>query len=397
MFNKLRNRFLLLLMLNVILLTVLFFTAIVGSSYQSMEKRSDEMLSRGFKFHEKAVPKAITDRFSPIFSVDINEAGSITSIHSNFNMDTAFYSVLVQSINKHNKGIDKTTYEDMTFKYKLFELDEGGYRIVFLDISGDVQTVVNMIYSFVWIAIPLLGLIYLLSRYIANRAIKPIEQSFERQNQFIGDASHELKTPLATINANASLLLLNATPEQVKWLGFIKDETLRLEKLTTGLLYLSREPVTKSERVRCNLSEIINGVLMPLEAILYEKSIECPCDIEKDIFVMGTREKLERLVGIFLENAIKYTENEMSVTLKKQSRNVVLTVSNNGIGIPADDVDKIWDRFYRADKARENKGGFGLGLAMAKSIVGELGGSIKVSSVPGDLTTFTVMLMCIER
>ncbi len=250
----------------------------------------------------------------------------------------------------------------------------------------------SLVNSLVWVFLPLLLLVYFMSRYFADRAIHSIRLSFERQNQFLADASHELKTPLATINANAALLLDTAAPEQRKWLKFIRDETIRLERLTSNLLYLSRGPVnTKNVRVRADYSAIVNGVLMPLEAVLYEKHIDCTSDIQPDLFVLAPEDELKRLVGIFIENAIKYTENQITVTLKKQNKTAILTVTNNGSPIPTDDLDKIWDRFYRSDKSRANKGGFGLGLAMAKSILDELGGSAKVASDEG-ATTFTVTL-----
>ncbi len=394
MFKKLRNRFLLLLMTTVTVLLAMFFFAVVAFYNENANRRNMEILDRGFNIHESSNPKEgleNTDRFSPVFSVDLKESGQIDSIHSTFNMDSLFYDGLVSIVKKEDKGSGSIFYNKMTFMYKTFSLDIG-QRIVFLDVSRDVQVAANMIYFFIWSSLPLLLLIFLISKYFADKAIEPIKDSFDRQNQFIADASHELKTPLATINANASVLLDSATDEQRKWLSFIKDETIRIEKLTSGLLYLSREPVAKSERERCNLSQIINGVLMPLEAVLFEKQIDLSNEVENDVFVQASEEQLRRLIGIFVENAVKYTENKLSVKLQKQAKNAVITLSNNGIGISSEDLDKIWDRFYRTDKARKHKGGFGLGLAMAKSIVAELGGNVKVSSVPNELTTFTIIL-----
>ncbi len=381
-------------MSTVTVLLLLFLTATIGYYYQNTNQRNNDMLDRGYGYHENNYVDNVNrlDRFSPIFSVDITKNGEITEIFSTFNMDFPFYIELISNVLKQNRQDGTIFYNGIDFKYKTYENEENGSRIVFLDISKDIQTIKNMIYFFIWISLPLLGLIFLISKYFADKAIKPIQEGFDRQNQFIADASHEIRTPLATINANATVLLDSATDEQKKWLCFIKDETIRMEKLTSGLLYLSREPLAKSERVKCNLSQIVNGILMPLEAVLFEKKIECEIEIEENVNVMASEEQLRRLVGIFVENAVKYTENKMSVKLSKQSKNAVITLSNNGSGIAGEDFEKIWDRFYRTDKARKHRGGFGLGLAMAKSIANELGCTIKVSSTPDVITTFTITM-----
>lgn len=389
MFSRLRNRFLFLLMGTVTVLMLLFFSAIVLVSYHDANRRNNEMVDRGFNSHEAPADINDPDKFSPTFSIDLDETGNITAIHSSYDMDSTFYDTLIANAQRNNADVGSISYGTMTFKYKLFPLSNG-QRIVFLDISRDMQAITNMMFSFFWIAFPLLILIFLISKFFADRAINPIQESFDRQNQFIADASHEIKTPLATIHTNASVLLEGATAEQKKWIDFIKDEVIRLEKLTNSLLYLSREP--KAEFTKCNFSYIAGGVLMPLEAVFYEKQIECSCTIEKDVFVMGSEEQFRRLVNILMDNAVKYADGQISIRLCKESRSAVFTVANNGIGISADDLPKIWHRFYRTDKARRHEGGFGLGLAMAKSIVTELGGKIKVSSTPDKMTEFVVTL-----
>lgn len=392
MFTKLRNRFLGLLMATVTVLLILFFTAVMIFSYHNMESHNDEMLENGYDFAKIiAQTESTPDKFSPMFSVDVADDGSITEINSNFNIDEEFYKDLISNMQNVSGDTGRLSYNDMIFEYKVFELSEG-QRIAFLDITNDVQELKNLISFFFWIAIPLLALIFYVSKYFADRAIKPIKESFERQNQFIADASHELKTPLAAISTNATVLLADAAPEQKKWIGYIKDETTRLEKLTSGLLYLSREPKKNAELEKCNFSDIADGIIMPLEAVFYEKNIECESKIDKDIFVQASLEQLERLVNILVENSLKYAQDKVWISLVKDSKNAVLTVSNNGVGISADELSKVWDRFYRSDKARKHQGGFGLGLSMAKTIVKELKGTVKAASVPGKLTTFTVIL-----
>ncbi len=391
MFRKLRNRFLMLLMATVTVLLTLFFSAIAGYSYQSAEIRSTGMIERGFYELPKEEDSSNAGDLSPMFAIDINATNGITAFYSNFKVGYGFFEKIIEIAPLTEDRVGITLYNGVTLKYKWFPLDDG-WRIVFLDISRDIQFTAGLVYLFIWVSMPLLGVIFLISKYFADRAINPIKESIERQNQFVADASHEIKTPLATISANASVLLDTANDEQKKWLGFIRDETIRLEKLTNNLLYLLRQPMVKSERVRCNFSEILWSVLMPLEATLYEKQIDCSGEIADNIHVMGNEEQLRRLAGILIDNAIKYTESRIAVSLRVQSRTVVLTVENNGIGIPEGDIGRIFDRFYRSDKARKYRGGFGLGLAMAKSIVTELKGDIKATSEPGKQTEFIVTL-----
>ncbi len=390
MFRRLRNKFMILLMVTVTTLMFLFFTAITIFVYTNADARTTETLNRGYYDSEKPPKDFALNRFAPVFSVDVDGQGNILNMNSNFELDLEFSLSLLSLIKTTGAVTAVVEYEGVTWKYKVFDLDEG-LRIVFLDVSRDVQTLSNLLYTLLWVTLPMQLLVFFVSKYFADRSIKPIEDVFNRQNQFIADASHELRTPLTTISTNASVLMADAAPEQRKWLEFIKDEVMRMERLTSGLLYLSRSP-QKTERVRCSLSEIVRGIIMPLEAVFYEKNIRCETEVDSDVFIYANPEQIERLVSILVDNAIKYTESFISITLVKDHKNAVLTVTNNGIGIPREDLDKIWDRFYRTDKARNYKGGFGLGLAMAKSIVADNKGIIRATSTENEQTTFTVTL-----
>jgi two-component system sensor histidine kinase CiaH len=211
-----------------------------------------------------------------------------------------------------------------------------------------------------------------------------VKEAFNKQKQFIADASHELKTPLAVINTNADVLLANSDDtihNQVKWLHHIKSETERMKTLTADLLYLTEMEDSRIGLMftNFNVSESVESVILTMEAIVYEKDISLTYEIEPGLTVRGSSEQIKQVVMILLDNAIKYTKakGSISLTLQKQHSDILLTVTNTGEGIPSEHLARIFDRFYRANQSRSRKsGGYGLGLGIAKSIVEQHKGKI---------------------
>lgn len=250
------------------------------------------------------------------------------------------------------------------------------------------------------VSLAMLVLIYFISRFFANRSIRPVREAFEKQKQFIADASHELKTPLAVIQTHADVLLSSSEDtiaSQAKWLHRIKSETDRMKTLTGDLLYLTEMDDAHNVPVKFsfNMSEAVFSVILTMEAVLFEKNIAFQYDVEPDLHVLGNVEQIKQVVMILLDNGIKYTNpnGEINVNFKKKHHDVVLTVANTGPGIAPEHLEHIFDRFYRADPSRSRKlGGYGLGLAIAKSIVEQHVGRITTKSVPGEWTTFQVQL-----
>jgi signal transduction histidine kinase len=246
----------------------------------------------------------------------------------------------------------------------------------------------------------MLIVILFISRFFANKAIKPVKDAFDKQKQFIADASHELKTPLAVINTNVDVLLSNGEDyinSQSKWLHYIKSEAERMAKLTNDLLYLTQMDYSDIKMIftDLNLSETVENVILTMEAVIFEHRITLNYDIEPNLVINGNAEQIQQIVMILLDNAIKYTNSNgaVSISLKKNYNNILLSVKNTGEGISEEHIDKIFDRFYRTDKSRARKsGGYGLGLAIAKAITEQHGGKIFVRSVLNESTTFTVEL-----
>ncbi len=233
-------------------------------------------------------------------------------------------------------------------------------------------------------------LIVIGSKYLTAWLIKPVKESFDKQKQFIADASHELKTPLSVIVASSEAIDIDE--KNSKWLKNIEYETNRMNLLISKLLSLAKSEQRKKVRlVNNNLSKIVELSLLTFEGIAYEKNIKFNYDIEDNIFMLMDEDSIKELVEILLDNAIKHSKKKGTINLSlKKDGQIILLVENEGEAIPKGEEEKIFERFYRVDKARSRKDNrYGLGLAIAKNIVLLHKGKIKASSMDG-ITTFQV-------
>ena len=229
------------------------------------------------------------------------------------------------------------------------------------------------------------------SWYFAEESIKPVRDAWLRQKQFITDASHELKTPLAAVDASFDALLADHKIKS-KWTLNIRGELTRMNKLVSDLLYLARfeDSDIPLDFDLVDLSATVESSILSMEALAYEKGVSITSAIEEGIIVRGNEEKLRQVVTILGDNAIKYSEKEITIDLKKQKSVVIFSVRNDGQMIRPRDLPHIFDRFYRSDKSRSSDG-YGLGLPIAKAIVEKHGGKIRVTSSDGS-TCFSVSM-----
>lgn len=235
------------------------------------------------------------------------------------------------------------------------------------------------------------------SYWFARRTLQPIDESVERQGRFISDASHELRTPLTAIQTETEVGLRDpklTLKEAKALLESNLEEAKRLSALTSSLLELSSGQQTlRLEPVQ--LSEVVTRALAQVEPARAGAKTEITVAVA-DEAVLGSAPQLEELFVILLDNAIKYSSSgaQVSVIAKQQGRQVTITVHDTGVGITADDLPHIFDRFYRADASRSKRHiqGHGLGLSIAKQIVDTHGGHIAATSKPGHGTTFIVRL-----
>ena len=233
---------------------------------------------------------------------------------------------------------------------------------------------------------------FFIAVWLARRIVKPLEESDRRQRQFVSDAGHELKTPVAVIGANTELLARQVGDSD--WLANIQYETERMGALVTQLLDLSHAENANVPTEPLDLSRLVAGEALPFESVAYEAGLTVRTDVADDIRVDGNPTQLKQLTSILLDNAIRDADGgeEVALTLRADHRTAVLSVENHGAPIPPAVREKLFERFYRADEARTGDGRhYGLGLAIAKAICDAHRGSISVDCHDG-LVIFTVRL-----
>jgi len=236
-------------------------------------------------------------------------------------------------------------------------------------------------------------LIAFVSKLVTGWITKPAKEAFDRQREFIADASHELKTPLAVIMASSDELKGNE--ENSRYIDNIKYESDRMNKLITGLLDLSKleDGVSRENFKDENLSKIIEKTCLVFEGVAYDQGIGIETDIEPDIRRNCSKEEIEKLISTLVDNAVKHSEKGTSVLVNlHRGKNIIIEVVNTGEPIAPGDEEKIFERFYRADKSRNrNENRYGLGLAIAQRIVLNHDGTIRAYSRDGK-TVFHVEL-----
>ncbi len=232
---------------------------------------------------------------------------------------------------------------------------------------------------------------YLISFYLSRWIIKPAVDAFEAQKRFIADASHELKTPLAVIMASADSLSQDKNEE--KWISNIQNESERMNNLIKSLLDLSKIESTNTVKENIDISKLVEKCTIVLESLMFEKNITLQYDINDNIYLNCNSDEIKQLVSILLDNAIKHSINngKIIVNLYKNKNSIILEVKNKGKSIEKGEEEKIFERFYRVDESRNrNDNRYGLGLAIAKSIVEKNNGNISAHSSNG-FTTFKVI------
>ena len=267
--------------------------------------------------------------------------------------------------------------------------------LVVLDARLDYLSASNVLRSTILIAAAACVLLSLLAWLLIRRMVRPVEDAFNRQKQFVSDASHELKTPLAVISANAEVLEQEIGENE--YLGYIRSEVKRTDTLVRNLLTLARmdRSEAKAEMKRFDLSRALLDVTLPFESTVYEAGKTLETDIPDSIDCTGDEEMIKQLAVILLSNALKYSDDggRIRVALKARGKQREIRVFNTGGTISPEDQEHIFDRFWRADPAHGREtGGHGLGLAIARTIVEAHRGKITVESHEGEGTAFTVTL-----
>ena len=272
---------------------------------------------------------------------------------------------------------------------------QDGYQLIVVDQSLAIQDAQRVLRLTLLVAVAEDALLSLGAVWLIRRMVKPVDEAMEKQKQFVWDASHELKTPLAVISANAEALA--GEVGESKPLQYIQSEVQRTDQLIQSLLTLARmeKGAQRAEMARFDLSHAVLGVALPFESAAFEAGKTLELHVPEGIQYTGDAAMIQQLCVILLSNAQKYSDPHGRIILSLEARGDrrVLRVHNTGPAIPKEAQQKIFDRFYRVDSSHNREiPGNGLGLAIAQSIVEAHKGKITVTSAEGAGTAFTVTL-----
>lgn len=398
MFKKSRRKIVVSIMSVLICLWVGTLGIIYASSYFEMVKQNNQMLRTHAEMYvlpqsfEEMLPNkprhdtgqgfdygfAETPMFqlSTFYTVALSYDGDVIEIKNGsptVHSDDDLENLALEIING-----DKTagTKNNLAF----YKTDKGGYRLVtFMDntvVNENAMTLFRYTLIFGGIA---LVLFFVLSVFLARKIVSPLEESYQKQKQFISDAGHELKTPISVVGANAELLSREIGDN--RWLQNIQYETERMAVLIGQLLDLARTESVMPQSEHIDFSRLVAGEALPFESVAFEKGLMLSCNIANGIYLDGNTTQLKQVVSILLDNALSHSkeQSEIKLSLTEEQGLASLSVINRGDEIPEEQRELIFERFYRTDTARSGEDRhYGLGLAIAKSIVTSHKGSIKV-------------------
>ena len=394
MLKKLRLKFVLITMGIVTAMLVVIFVTVYHFTRLNLETSSISMMQAIASDPFRENPPGGGGENGPMqnlpyIALRISPDGAISASGGSFYdlTDEAFLKRLLEAADRtpSRTGL----LPDM--KLRFLKHNAQAFRIyVFADTSAEQETLKNLRVTFLVIGTLGLLVFFGISILLARWAVKPVEQAFAREKQFVADASHELRTPLTVITTNAELLREDVAdrPEDTKYADNVLRSANRMRTLTEELLTLARSDmgVSAGRKEHVDLSDLVQEVVLNYEPVFFEKGLLLAQEIEEKILITGNPEELRRLAAILLDNAQKYGRNggTTTVTLKRTGRfRCMLAVADEGEEIPEEILSQLFTRFFRADEARSGEEGFGLGLSIAEEIVSHHNGRIRAESADG--------------
>lgn len=416
MFKKTRIRLVILnVLVFVILLNGLGCALYFSMQYRLISQVDRELLSVGTRLAHSPFPflrlekRRWSDEDWRMVTILRDRHGEIIGKEIEEYLDPEVLVLLDQLKNKQ-EGLETVTLDEQTYRVfslpvnKRVSIPGADLAVLQLQLVYNLEPEVKMLDTLLYV-LGLGGIVSVLiavvaGLFLAKRALIPIQRSWEKQQQFIADASHELRTPLSVILLNLERLFRNPdhTIEQESEQIMVSiQETKRLNKLVADLLTLARTDSNELQilKQRIRVDEIVQKGVQSFRPLAAMKEMEIETQIDPLLETMGDAERLQQLIIILLDNALKYNDKhgKITVTCQKEGNWATIVVADNGIGIPKEELPFIFDRFYRGDKMRSRStDGTGLGLSIAKWIVEAHGGKIRVESAWGAGSIFTVML-----
>ena len=403
MIKKLRVKFILVIMSVVMVLLGCILGMVIRFTARRMEMESVSMMRAiaASPFQQGNLGKPADQVRLPFFTVQISSRGDlITASGGYFDLsDRAYIQEIVNRALLSNGETGELDEHNLRF---LKAASPMGFTIVFSDTTTEAATLKNMVYSclaiFFGAMLIFLGVSILLSRWV----IKPVAVAWDQQRQFVADASHELKTPLAVIMANAELLQTEDTSEEDRktFSHNILATTYQMRTLVENMLEMARvdNGTVKMHFGIVDFSQMVTDAALSFQLLYAEKGMGLHWDAPEGICIHGSEQHLYQVLDVLLDNALKYSapQGNVRVELTQSGRSCLLSVASPGEPISKEDLKNIFKRFYRADKARAMNGSYGLGLSIAESVVEAHKGKIWAESEEG-VNTFFVQLPASNR
>lgn len=361
---------------------------------------------RGFVFSSEIPGDVFEGDYGGQFSDIMNASGKVSYMYvriSNNNTGAPFITTNMSDTYSSDtiyfiaKTLADSGMRDGIYKNLMYEVtvDDLNTTVVIIDVSGDMSLLRNLMLFSVIIIVLSIVFVFIFTYFLSKWAVRPVQTAFENQQRFISDASHELKTPLTVISANADVL--ESEIGENKWLSNIKSQSVIMNELVHDLLDLAKLDETRDEMIlsEFDLSSVVLSKALEFECTAFEKGKTFEQNIAENLMYRGNEDTIKHLVTILIDNAIKHSDEHgiIRVTLTSNGSRRILQVYNTGNGIRNEEKGKIFNRFYRSDKSRSREtGGYGLGLSIAKSIVDTHNGIITVDGEENKWVSFTVIL-----
>ena len=414
MIRRLRRKFILINLLLVGLVLTVVFALLVASNARRLSDQSEAAMRMALNWQDDENPRfeigapppdreAQEDgkRFSmvPVFVVTV-EDGTITNVNDGGQVNVSEETAEEAAELALEAGTNRGLLGSLKLRFLVEQVPDGTIRIAFADYTWETSSLRTLILSCLLIWCLAMAAFFFVGLFLSVLALRPAEKAWKQQRQFVADASHELKTPLTVILANTGIVLAHPdepVSAQSKWLEYTQEEARQMKGLVEDLLFLAKSDAARQEfhAAELDLSEVVQGCLLPFEPVAFEAGVQLEARVDPGLTLTGDEAQLRRLIRILLDNGIKYAggNGTVTLTLTRQQEKLRLSVHNTGAAIPPEHLPHLFERFYRADAARDRaQGGYGLGLAIAKAITEQHRGSITVASRTDTGTVFTVLL-----
>ena len=407
MIRKLRTRLVVACMLSLLLVITVILGVVLMSSYQGVVSDADRVLAllanNGGQF--------------PVLKEDFDwETQGPRRQSKELGYEIRYFSVLmdqnrevVETDTDQIAAVDEATairYAEQVMEqdqsmgflkdYRYLIASEGeNTRVLFLDCGVSLVAFRGILFTSLWVAAVGLAAVLFLILLLSRRLVRPLILGYEKQKRFITDAGHEIKTPIAIIQADSEVLALEQGENE--WIQDIQHQIRRLSTLTNDLIYLSRmeEDQGRGKFLPLTLSQVVTETAQSFQTMAKSQNKPFHLEIQPGLTMVGEEKALIQLVSVLLDNALKYAPEggEIAVTLVRQGKYLRLTVENTAQNITKELLENLFDRFYRGDGSRNSsQGGYGIGLSIAKAVVQAHRGKISASAKGEDKLLITVLL-----